>query len=534
MNGGTRLVQDASADSERHFSDSLIENLPGVLYFYDEEGRFLRWNSNLERVTGYSAGEIADMHPLQLVPPEARLLVAARIREVLEKGSSSVESELLSRDGTVTPYFFTGKRVVFDGAPCLVGVGIDVSDLRRTERLLLNSESDLEKVQSIAHLGSWELDIASRTLTWSDEVFHIFGCVPGSFAPSYERFLSFVHPDDRDRMEEAQGHALKGDRELNLEHRIVRPDGVVRWVHELGKLERDAAGRAVRLLGTIHDISVHKRTQEQLRVVLEHLESKVVARTAELQAALVRAEAADRMKSAFLATMSHELRTPLNSVIGFTGILLQELAGPLNEEQARQLGMVRGSARHLLELINDVLDLSRIEAGQMQVRVEPFELPAIIERVAASLKPIADRKGIDLVTEIPAGLASMTGDRRRIEQVLINLVSNAIKFTERGSVTVSAAQTRMPAEAGASEARPAVRMRVTDTGVGIRSEDAESVFRPFHQIDGSSTRAHEGTGLGLAICKRLVALMGGTISLESSAGKGSEFSVTLPVHATSA
>lgn len=469
------------------------------------------------------------MHPLDFQPPDYQALVRERIREVFEYGGSFVESVILSRDGTVTPYFLTGRRVMFEGAPCLVGVGIDVSELRRTEQLLRISESGLAKAQRIAHLGSWELDIETGHLFWSDEIFRIFGTQPGAFTATYDRFFAFVHEEDRHLMQHAQDAALRHGVALNVEHRIVRPDGTVRWVHELGELERDSGGRATRLVGTVLDISVRKRAQEQLEVVLEHLESKVVARTAELQSALIKAEAADRVKSSFLATMSHELRTPLNSIIGFTGILLQGLAGPLNEEQAKQLGMVRGSARHLLELVNDVLDLSKIEAGQLQLHIESFDLPEVIERVAASLRPLAEKKGLELATLVDAAVGSMVGDRRRVEQVLINLLSNAIKFTERGGIAVSCGIAPVSAVSDRSQVQPRVLLRVADTGIGIGAEHAGTLFRPFQQLDTGLTRAHEGTGLGLAISSRLIGLMHGEITFKSRFGHGSEFSVTLPL-----
>ena len=238
-----------------------------------------------------------------------------------------------------------------------------------------------------------------------------------------------------------------------------------------------------------------------------------------------RAEAADRLKSAFLATMSHELRTPLNSIIGFTGIILQGLAGPLNPEQAKQLGMVQGSARHLLALINDVLDISKIEAGQLEVSLASFDLRASIATVADTVRPLAERKGLGLAVEVAPGVGTLVSDRRRVEQVLLNLLSNAIKFTEHGSVTLTAAV--VP---GALPRQPsAIRLAVTDTGMGIKAEDLGGLFRPFRQIDAGLARNHDGSGLGLAICRKLAAKLGGTVVAESEWGRGSTFTFTLPV-----
>lgn len=242
----------------------------------------------------------------------------------------------------------------------------------------------------------------------------------------------------------------------------------------------------------------------------------------ELVAATERAGAADRLKSAFLAIMSHELRTPLNSIIGFTGILIQRLAGPLNPEQEKQLGMVRGSARHLLALINDVLDLSKIEAGQMEIARQPFDPGASITKVVAMVAPLAQAKGLAVSVEIESDLGTSLGDARRFEQVLLNLLSNAIKFTSHGSVTLTAARS------GRSQP-PALRLAIADTGCGIKSEDLEALFQPFHQIDTRISRSQEGTGLGLAISQRLVGLMGGRITAESVWEQGSTFVFTIPL-----
>lgn len=281
---------------------------------------------------------------------------------------------------------------------------------------------------------------------------------------------------------------------------------------------------------------VTARTRE-LKAANQEMEQRIAERTlslqdtnARLRAALEdlavakdRAEEADRLKSAFLATMSHELRTPLNSIIGFTGILLQEMGGPINEEQAKQLGMVKKSADHLLSLISDILDISKIEAGQLTVAAERFDLKESIMKVAQSIRPLTEKKGLDLSIQVAADVGTITADSRRVEQVLLNLLSNAVKFTESGSISVRSFK----------EGETYVTT-VTDTGIGIRNEDLEGLFRPFHQVDTGLSRRYEGTGLGLSICKRLVELMGGSIRVESCPGKGSTFGFTLPLERNAA
>lgn len=258
---------------------------------------------------------------------------------------------------------------------------------------------------------------------------------------------------------------------------------------------------------------------------------KEIARRREVERILASArdcaESADRVKSAFLATMSHELRTPLNSIIGFTGLLLQGLAGPLNPEQEKQLRMVQDSGQHLLALINDVLDISKIEAGQIEIARAPFDLPGSIQQVLDTVAPLAGKKNLPVTTRIAPDVGMIISDRRRVEQVMLNLLSNAIKFTEHGEVTVTAENVPVPGD----PARRMVRVSVVDTGMGIKREDRDKLFQPFRQLDSGLMRQYEGTGLGLAICKRLIERLGGAITLESEPGKGSTFSFTLPAEA---
>ncbi|MBN2283821.1 MAG: transporter substrate-binding domain-containing protein [Deltaproteobacteria bacterium] len=240
---------------------------------------------------------------------------------------------------------------------------------------------------------------------------------------------------------------------------------------------------------------------------------------AELVEAKDAAESANRVKSAFLASMSHELRTPLNSIIGFTGIILNELAGPLNLEQKKQLRMIKGSTRHLLDLINDILDISKIEAGELEVSRETFDMRAAVTQVVDSLTPMAEQKGLSLSAEIAPDIGMLTSDERRVRQVLINLVNNAIKFTERGGVRINCRT---------SDSR--VEVEVTDSGIGIKGEDMGRLFKPFQQLDSGLSRRYEGTGLGLSVCKRVLDMLGGTIQVKSIFGEGSTFTFTVPLH----
>jgi len=503
--------------SERDFSDAVLNSLPGVLYMYDREGQFIRWNQNFECVTGYSAAEIASLHPLALFPDADKPVVAARIEDVFRAGESSIEASFLARDGTTTPYHFTGVRTILEGRACLIGVGIDVSARQRAEAARRASEARYRTLFDHAPDGILIADPQGRYLDANPSVCRMLGHARDELIGLHASDI--VAQAELPHIPDAQGDILAAA-DHHREWALRRKDGSVFPAEVTAIVMPDG-----NLLAVLRDASARQKAEAALRELNESLEHKVAVRTGELQRALVRAESADRLKSAFLATMSHELRTPLNSIIGFTGIVLNGMAGPITPEQTKQLGMVRGSARHLLELINDVLDLSKIEAEQLELHPARFDLRASVTRVIGTVTPLAEAKGLTLAAVVAPAVGELVSDRRRVEQILLNLLNNAIKFTEHGSVTLSVeACEASPAIEGAG-----VRLRVTDTGIGITEADLATLFEPFRQLDTGLTRRHEGTGLGLAICRRLARLLGGEITVTSHWGNGSEFTVTLPV-----
>jgi len=326
---------------------------------------------------------------------------------------------------------------------------------------------------------------------------------------------------DPDRAETSIKHVLIEKKVTNYELTARARDGkeTVVSINATTFYDRDRKLQGV--FAAARDVTERKRLDQVLQeknVELERLLEDMTEAKQALEAANEKLEELDRLKSLFIASTSHELRTPLNSIIGFTGILLQGLAGPLNDEQRKQLGMVKGSSHHLLELITDIIDLSKIEAGKLSLNMESFDLAQTVRETLETFRVAANRKALSLEVEGSEQLM-VRSDIRRVRQVLVNLIGNAVKFTGKGAVSIDVA-----------EDNGAAVVVVRDCGPGIRPGDMEKLFRYFSQITSSDMPKHEGTGLGLYISKKLMNLLGGDIRAESEFGRGSVFTVTLPLH----
>jgi PAS domain S-box-containing protein len=301
---------------------------------------------------------------------------------------------------------------------------------------------------------------------------------------------------------------------LNLH--IQRKDGVRVPVEiSLSPVKYDGA---VRVTAIIRDITERKRAEQQIREIQERLTAELTASNRQLELRNREIDRANRLKTEFVASMSHELRTPLHTIIGFAELMAEELEGPLNEKQKRFVGHIHKDSLHLLELINDVLDISRIEAGRLELRLEAFDIMAAIDEVLATIRPQAVAKSLNLGAPVPQSI-SLCADRVRFKEILYNLLSNAVKFTpEGGRIRVDAIARDSLAE-----------VSVSDTGIGISTEEQAAVFDKFYQVGPTTRGVREGTGLGLAITKQLVEAHGGRIWLESEPGRGSHFHFTMPV-----
>jgi signal transduction histidine kinase len=291
-------------------------------------------------------------------------------------------------------------------------------------------------------------------------------------------------------------------------------------------------GELMWVVTILHDLTeaIEKaRLYEQLKQASVELERKVQEATAELaeQNELLRRqhialEQASALKSQFLANMSHEFRTPLNAILGYTHMLLNNVTGHVSDPQRKSLSRIDSNARHLLALINDILDITRIEAGRMPLNASTFGVGELFDEVQAELEPIIKRSNLTVATRLRGAVPKLRSDRQKVKQIVLNLLSNALKFTASGSVTMTASY----------DARlKQVDISVKDTGVGIPVEDQAKVFEDFRQLDSSPARGYGGTGLGLSICRRLSQILGGSIDLESAPGKGSTFTLHLPAKA---
>ncbi len=322
-----------------------------------------------------------------------------------------------------------------------------------------------------------------------------------------EKVVLRLHPDDRSRVVDAMETAIATG-EGRIEYRFFGDDHRYHWVADYFTVQRDESGRPVSRTGVIRNIAARKKAEAE--------------RDRQQQAA----ELANRAKSQFLAVMSHEIRTPLNAILGYTNLLRDGVLGEMPPPQAEYLQRIAANGSHLLTLINDVLDLAKIESGELSIRIQPVLAHAAIQQALAVIEPLVKAKGLSLQGDnVLHASVQVWGDEDRVRQVLVNLLSNASKFTERGTIHLrTLVRARRPAVLHAAHEGPWIGLEVRDTGIGIPPGAFERIFQPFVQQEGNIyTRTHEGTGLGLAISRRLARMMGGDVTVESTEGEGSTF-----------
>jgi PAS domain S-box-containing protein len=620
----TRELRESQSRFQR-ISDS---NMVGVL-FWTLDGPVTHANDRFLELVGYTREQLqrGEVDWRRLTPEEWRHADDAAIAEVLERGvSSPFEKEYLRGDGTRVPVLLSAARFE-DGSDEGVTLIVDLSAQKAAVQELADARRHLRLALDSARLGTWELDVASGTTYWDDRTREVLGR-PGDGLIATEDAVAAIHPDDRELSVAAFQDTIRSETldMYEMEKRIVRPDGSVRWTVWTGLLKRDAEGTPVRMVGTLEDVTAVREAREQLREneqrfrvmtealpqivwtadatgevdfynhrwreysgvtpelgygegwrVVVHPEDEQATMFAwqhavatggpyeiehrirrhdgefrwqlsrgvplrddagnvvrwfgtatdiheqklletELRAARDAAEAASQAKSQFLAVMSHELRTPLTAVIGFTDLLDTGVLGELTDQQRGPLKRISSSAWGLVQIIDEILTFSRADAGREQVRPASVEVVDLVRSAVDMLEPEAGRNGLTLSLEHEVPGITIHSDAGKIRQIVVNLVGNAVKFTECGEVRVAV----LP------WGGDGVEVRVTDTGPGIPPEQQDRIFEPFTQLDQTSTRVKGGTGLGLTVCRRLARLLGGEIAVESAAGRGSTFSLVLP------
>ena len=517
---------------ELHRANSLLENLyttsPIGLSLHDRDLKYLRINQTLADVNGFAIEEHLGKTMREIVPELAETVEP--ILQLVSQTNRPINNIQIHGRTPAAPnferYWIASYYPVdlLDGERGVGSVIVDISDRILAEKSLKESENNLIEAQALAHLGNWELEVEdnfvldSATPTWSAELYNIYGLDTTRPIPSFAELIQFHPPQDRRAIRFAFEKLLRDGTSYNLDLQLNRPDGEVRYLNTLGRAICDEKSKVVKLYGAVMDITERKQIEAELLRQNRALEEAIAVAQA--------ADSANQAKSDFLANMSHEIRTPMNAILSIAQILD---SNDLNPEQRQLLRTLKSNGNKLLIIINDILDLSKIEARELKLNIREFSLASLVDNLLNSFTPEARKRGLNLSINIASDIPLWwLGDDFRLQQVLSNLISNALKFTNEGQIVVSIVAEEIADRADMS----LLRFSVVDTGIGIPESIKENLFQPFTQADNSTTRQYGGTGLGLTICRRIVELMGGEIGLESNSQGGSTFWFTIPLQVT--
>jgi PAS domain S-box-containing protein len=499
---------EALQASEARYRD-LFEHAEDVIFSCALDGTITSINQAAERLLGWSRNALIGEHNSKIFTAASLALGRERIRRTLagERLPKLFELEAVHRDGSLVP-LEGWARFIRDkaGQPIEIqGIYRDITERRRTMEALQASEARYRGLFENSNDAMTMITLDGTFLSLNRACEALLGWPRGELIGRHYSLVAtpatLVQWDERTR------RALAGERLPKIfETEVRRKDGSVIPIECRTRFLRDEAGQPMGFEGTFRDMTARKQAEAALHQAKEA------------------AEAANHAKSTFLANMSHELRTPLNAIIGY-GEMLQEEAVDLGQEDfIPDLQKIGTAAKHLLALINDILDLSRIEAGKMDLRLEPFDIALLVQEVVTTIQPLAAHNRNILQVRCPSALGTMQADLSKVRQALLNLLSNACKFTEQGDITLEVSREMVQETAW-------IMFRVTDTGIGMAPEQLEKLFQAFVQADASTTRQYGGTGLGLAISQRFCQMMGGEITVKSALGAGSTFTIRLPARA---
>jgi PAS domain S-box-containing protein len=492
---------------------AIIESSNDAIIGKDLHSIITSWNKGAEKIFGYTASEMVGKSIVRLIPKDRQGEENQILGKIKRGENVHFETLRQTKEGAVLDVSITASPIK-DASGTIIGVSKvarDITEHKRTEEARRASESRYRTLFDHAPSGIVIANPESHYIDANPSICRMLG---------YTREeLIGLHASDVVAQTEAQhiGPALrtiKSSSDYQREWQFQRKDGSFFAAEVMATLMPDG-----NLLGLIRDVTERKRAEEEVRNLNTSLERRVTERTLELLSAKEQAESADRMKSAFLANMSHELRTPLNGIIGFSEFLIDGKTGPLTAKQTEYVTDILSSGRHLLQLINDVLDLAKVEAGKMELHPETFSMGKAIDEVCSVLESMVQRKKLAVSCKVEPAANEVTLDRQKLKQVLLNLLSNAVKFTEDGGnvkISVDLYDHMW------------LRLQVEDGGIGIKPEDLGKLFQEFRQLDSGLARRHQGTGLGLALTKKIVEFQHGRIEVKSEPGKGSTFSVILP------
>lgn len=510
--------EQQAADAQRLFYQGILDSVDAHVCVIDETGQILYVNDAWRQfaldnqLTWPDAGLHANYFDVLPETNQASAPDQARLRadlEALLAGTTShVAHEFPCHSKREQRWFeLRAKRFGFQDQVRVVILHDPITDLKQAELHEKLMRTRLAVATASAGQGIWDWNLKTNELVWDEAMYRLYGITEAQFSGAYEAWHNSIHPGDLAHAEKALTDAVERQVDFDTEFRIIRPDQQVRTIRAFGRIIKDDRGSPVAMAGVNYDITDEKQTAQHL------------------QAAKQEAEAANLAKSEFLATMSHEIRTPLNGMLGMVELTLDT---NLQKQQREFLEMAQRSAETLLTVINDILDFSKIEAGMLEIANEPFAVQDEIENLAASLGLRAHEKRLELICRIAPDIPYfVSGDCHRLRQVLVNLVGNAVKFTESGEILLSVGLDSQQTTNG----EPWLWFSVRDTGIGISADKQATVFQSFAQADASTTRQYGGTGLGLAIASQLVQLMGGEMHLDSTPGTGSTFSFRLPLPA---